>query len=88
MASEPTKINPRIQCYRCQGYGHLTSQCPSQTKTLLVEVPIDVKEDGLKVIVHQQHDDSDASAEECECNGSIRTLAVTNLLVMTSPVSS
>ena len=27
--SEPGKINPRTQCYRCQGYGHLASQCPS-----------------------------------------------------------
>ena len=51
-----------------------------------MEIPIDVKkEDGLELIVHQQHDDSDASAEKCECNDSIRTLAVTNLLVMTEP---
>ena len=29
--------------------------------------------------MHQQDGDSDASAEECEFNGSIKTLAVTNL---------
>ena len=50
-ASELMKVNPRTQCYRCQGYGHLASQCPSQTKTLLVEVLIeDVEKDGLKVM--------------------------------------
>jgi len=53
-ASEPAKVIPRTQCYRCQGYGHLASQWPSQTKTLLVKIPIkDVEEDGLEVIVHQ-----------------------------------
>ena len=55
--SKPEKINPRTQCYRCQGYGHLASKCPSQTKTLIVKVPIeDIKEeenDG-EVVVYQQ----------------------------------
>ena len=37
------------------------------------------EEDGLELVVHRQDDDSDASAEECEFNGCIRTLAVTNL---------
>jgi len=46
-SSEPTKVNPRTQWYRCQGYGHLTSQCLSQTKTLLMEVAIeDITEEG------------------------------------------
>jgi len=45
-----------------------------------MEVPIeDVEEEnGLEVVVHQQ-DDSDASTEECEFNGCIRTLRVTDL---------
>jgi len=34
----------------------------------------DVEEDGLEVTVHQHDDDSDASPEECEFNGCIRTL--------------
>jgi len=34
------------------------------------------EEDGLEVVVHQQNDDSNASAEECEFNDCIRTLAV------------
>ena len=64
---------PRTQCYRCQGYGHLTSQCLSQTKTLLVEVLIeDVKEeDGLEVTMHQQDDDLNVSAEKCGFNATL-----------------
>ena len=60
--SEPGKVNLRTQCYRCQGYGHLASQCPSQTKTLFVEIPIEniEGEDDGEEVVHQQDDDSDA----------------------------
>ena len=60
----------------CQGYGHLTSQYPSQTKTLLVKVPIeDVEEEGdVEVAKHQQHDNSGASIEEYEFNGYIKTV--------------
>jgi len=39
----------------------------------------DVEEEALEVAVYQQDDDSDASAEECEFNGCIRTLTVTDL---------
>jgi len=46
----------------------------------LVEVPIeDIEEDDVEVIVHQQDDDSDASVEEYEFNGYIRTVKVMNL---------
>jgi len=58
--SELGKVNPRTQCYRCQACGHLASQCPSQIKTLFVEIPIEDierKDDG-EVVVHQQDDDS------------------------------
>ena len=69
---ELRKVNPRTQCYRCQGYGHLASQCPSQTKILFVKVSIeDLKEeedDGV-VVVHQQDDDSDTSIEKYEFKG-------------------
>ena len=55
--SEPAKVNLRTQCYRCQGYGHIASQCPSQTKTLLVKVHIEDVEDGdFEVVMHQQDD--------------------------------
>ena len=77
--SEPRKVNPRTQFCRCQGYGHLASQCPSQTKILFVEIPIEDiegKDDG-EMIVHQQDDDSDASVEEYEFNGCIRTIEMT-----------
>jgi len=40
-ASEQAKTNPSTQCYKYHGYGYFTIQCPSQTKTLLVEVPIE-----------------------------------------------
>ena len=65
----------------CQGYGHLASQCPSQTKTLFVKVSIEdieEEEDDGEVVLHQQ-DDSDASVEEYEFNGCIRTVEVTSL---------
>ena len=45
-------------------------------KVLIEDVETD---DGLEVAVHQQDDDSDASAKACKINGYIRTLAVTNL---------
>ena len=48
-----------------------------------MEVPIeDAKEDGLEVAMHQQDDDSDTSNEECEFNGCIRTLGVTDLTLI------
>ena len=79
--SEPAKVNLRTQCYRCQGYGHIANQWLSQTKTLLVEVPIEDIEEGddVEVIVHQQNDESDASVEECKFNSCIRTAKVMNL---------
>ena len=40
-----------------------------------------IEEDGLKVIVHQQNDDLDDSAKECEFNSCIRTLAITDLIL-------
>ena len=54
--SGPAKVNSQTQCYRCQGYGHFSSQYLSQTKTLLVEVPIeDIEEkNDVEVTVHQQ----------------------------------
>jgi len=33
--------------YRCQGYGHLTSECPSQIKTLFVKVSIEDIEEWM-----------------------------------------
>ena len=73
------KVNQRTQCYKCQRCGHLANQYPSQTKTLLVKVPIEDVEEGLEVVVHHQDVDSDASAEACEFNSCIRTLIVMNL---------
>ena len=55
---------------------------PSQTRTLLVKVPIEdieEEEDNIEVIVHQHDDDSNVSAEECEFNGCIRIVKMTNL---------
>ena len=44
-----------------------------------MKVLIENVEDDLEVVVHQQSDDSNASAEECEFNDCIKTLAVTNI---------
>jgi len=46
-----------------------------------VEVPIEdiEEEDDGEVVVHQQDDDLDASVEEYEFNGCIRTVEVTGL---------
>ena len=55
---------------------------PESNQTLFVEVPIEdieEKKDDREVVVHQQDDDSDASVEEYEFNGCIRTVEVTNL---------
>ena len=54
-----------------------------------MKVPIeDVKEEGdVEVAVHQQDDDSDASVEEYEFSGCIRTVREINqLLVLTKPI--
>jgi len=45
----------------------------------MVRVPIENVEDGLGVTVHQQDNDSDASAENREFSGCIRILASTDL---------
>ena len=59
---------------------HLASRCPSQTKTLFVEVSIeDIEEEDDEVVIHQQDDDSYASVEEYEFNGCIRIVKVTGL---------
>ena len=59
--------------------GHLASQCPSQTKTLFVEIPIEDIEGEDDGEVHQQNDDSNAYVEEYEFNGCIRTVKMTSL---------
>ena len=41
MASEPAKANLCPKRYRCQGYENFANQYLSQTKTLLVEVPME-----------------------------------------------
>ena len=76
------KANLHTQCYRYQKYGYFASKYPSQTKTLLVEVPTEEceqKEDGLEMVVHQQDNDLDASTENREFSGCIRTLPSTDL---------
>ena len=79
--TELVKAKSHAQYYRCQEYGHFANQYWSQTKTLLVEVLIEdtEEEDSLEVVVHRQDDYSDASVEDCEFNGCIRTLTVTDL---------
>jgi len=58
-----------------------TNHCPSQTNTLLVKVSIkeDEEERWSRSGCAQHDDDSDASAENCEFNGCIRILALTDL---------
>jgi len=69
----PTRV---VNVIDVRGIEHFETQCPSQTKALLVEVPIkDVEEGSLKAAVHQQGDDSYASVEDREFSGCIRTLA-------------
>ena len=60
------------------GNGYFANHC--QIKTLLVKVFMeDVEEENsLEVAAHQQDNDSDVSAEDCEFNFCIRTLAVTD----------
>ena len=56
MVNKPRKVNPQIQYYRYQGYGHLVSQWLSQTQTLFVEVPteeIEEEENDVEVAVYQ-----------------------------------
>jgi len=53
-----------------------------------VEVPIeDIEEEegDVEVTVHQQVDDSNASVEEYEFYGCIRTVKVTNLTLSVGP---
>lgn len=64
---EPFKVNPRTQCYRCQGYDHMVSQCPSQTKSLYIEGEhVDDEQEDVEEVVHQVEGDSDESVDERE----------------------
>ena len=64
------------------GYGHFATQCPIQTKTMLVEVLIeeDEEKDGLEVIVYQQDDDSELLLKIVSSIAALElTLALTDL---------
>ena len=50
----------------------------------MVRVPIENVEDGLGVTVHQQDNDSDASAENREFSGCTRIFASTDLNLATT----
>ena len=74
---EVPKMTSRIQCFKCQGFGHISSSCPN--KTLLIKVKEDMSEEDNcddKVYEPNPDDFQDLDDEEDESNllGYVRSI--------------
>ena len=55
--SESSKSVQQNQCFKCQEFGHITAQCPSKTKTLIIETQLDSYQDHLEEVAYDPEGD-------------------------------
>ena len=57
--SQVSRLNPiqQTQCFKYRGYGHI-AQCPSKSRTLIIETQSDSDQDDLDEIVHDPEGDA------------------------------
>ena len=77
IVSDPTKPGSRLQCFKCNGFGHVASKCPS--KTLLIQEE-DGKEDNMEELVYDPNlegiqDDGEEWEDEPNYLGCIRAIS-------------
>ena len=78
ISHEAPKITSRIQCFKCQGFGHISSSCPN--KTLFINGQEDMgEEDNYDDKVYEPNPDDfqDLNDEEDESNllGCVRSIS-------------
>ncbi|XP_072962671.1 uncharacterized protein [Typha angustifolia] len=80
-----SKINPRVKCYKYQGYGHVAANCASPYKISLIEEPFeeDSKQDFDGYVHHVDGEEGDFEDEEEENTlGCLRHIDSTRLHVV------
>ncbi|XP_072987259.1 uncharacterized protein [Typha latifolia] len=85
-----SKINPRVKCYKCQGYGHVAANCASPYKISLIEEPFeeDSEQDFDGYVHHVDGEEGDFEDEEEENTlGCLRHIASTRLHVVRCALS-
>jgi len=58
IAGESSRSIQETQCFKCRGYGHVSAQCPSKSRTLIIETQSDSDQDDLDEIVHNPEGDA------------------------------
>ncbi|XP_072993886.1 LOW QUALITY PROTEIN: uncharacterized protein [Typha latifolia] len=85
-----SKINPRVKCYKCQGYGHVAANCASPYKISLIEEPFeeDSEQDFDGYVHHVDGEEGDFEDEEEENTlGCLRHIDSTRLHVVRCALS-
>jgi len=57
-ASELSRSIQQTRCFKCQGFGHVSAQCPSKARTLIIETQSDSDQDDLEEEVHDPEGDT------------------------------
>ena len=50
--NESSRSIHQNRCFKCQEFGHIVAQCPSKTRTLIIETQSDSDHDDLEEIIH------------------------------------
>ena len=73
VARDPSKPNTRVQCFKCQGFGHVAAQCPNR----IFFIAEDECEDDLEEEVYESEglEDLDDYKGDTKCLGCIRVIS-------------